>query len=820
MLTSNRWRVRNVMFCICAAITAALQVTAIAADSPFSSAMTAWHSGDLSGAHQLMSDEISRGSRDPRLLYFRGILKEQMGANGQSDFEAAAALEIATQRSGLVDSSLERVQGPLRTRIEEVRASIRASQSEQSSTEANALPGNSFSYRRAVAAFRSGDTVTCEKLLTAAAARGSVDPRVHYFLGASKLRNGNSDAAMEDFRKAISLEQNAGDVARGNAALQLLPDDVRQVIEEQVRIGEGAQVRSRRQHVHHILKRDRLVEAEKFRQLQIQQQQQLIAARDEAERDQSATEDTDSGNEQTPAPMEEESPSDAPSEETQPSPEDSGDTVAEEPAPENNDSPQTPAPAESEPAVASEPATDSEPVVEPTEESESAPAAIVDTPRDSSAESTAGDSIDFSWLSPNSELIVYARPSAMAESEFSAAVMELPIFASAMSATSSTFADLQPADIQSVTFGMGDVMATAMASAMQARQPGAPGGGMSELMKSQTAVLVVRLNRDADIAPALTGEGGELKTHSGQEYFLMPAKAMPAGAGNPGGEAASAPSAAVLIADSRTLLVSQEAGLQAAIDRGPGEAANPSFGFLNPSSHCVIGFTSPALTAISGSIPTPENMPPFVGELVDAIKGQLSAVAISLSTTRDLNLQIQLHLADSAAAENAAKALQSGVEMLNQIYPGVKGQVPEPLQASVDQTISSVSASLDGSAVILSVTLPQEIVTAVRDNPELLPAFPNPETAPSSESPQSSDDSPQSSEFGQDPPTEAFSSDPAIEPLTPAEGNEASDNASAESNPFGDSPAAEESESSEAPATDASDGNNEPEAIEPIDDQS
>ncbi|MFO0429235.1 MAG: hypothetical protein ACK526_21900 [Planctomyces sp.] len=812
MLTSNRWRVRSVMFCMCAAITAALQGTAIAADSPFSSAMTAWHSGDLSRAHQLMSDEISRGSRDPRLLYFRGILNEQMGAAGQSDFEAAAALEIATQRSGLVDASLERVQGPLRTRIEEVRATVRASQSEQSSTAANAIPDNSSSYRRAVAAFRSGDTLTSEKLLTAAAARGSLDPRIYYFLGASKLRNGNSDAAMGDFRKAISLEQNAGDVARGNAAVQLLPDDIRQVIEEQVKIGDGAQVRSRRQHVHQILRRDRLVEAERFRQQQIQQQQ-LIASRAEAERDQSATEESNSGNEQSSEAMEEETPNDAPSEDTQPSTDDSGDTGAGDPAPQDNDAQQTPAPAESESAAAPEPATDAEPIVEPTEESESTPAAAEDTARDSSAESAAADSIDFSWLSPSSELIVYVRPSAMAESEFSAAVMELPIFASAMSATSSTFADLQPSDIQSVTFGMGDVMATVMAAAMQARQPGAAGGGMSELMKSQTAVVVVRLNRDADIAAALTGEGGELKTHGGREYFLMPAKALPAGAGNGAGEAASAPPAAVLIADSRTLLISQEAGLQAAIDRGPGEVANTAFAFLNPSSHCVIGFTSPALTAISGSIPTPENMPPFVGELVEAIKGQLSAVAISLSTTRDLNLQIQLHLTDSAAAEKAVKALQGGVEMLNLFYPGLKAQVPEPLQASVDQTISSVSASVDGSAAVLSVTLPQEIVTAVRDNPDLLPAFPNAEALPS-------DESPQPSEFGQDPPTEDFSSDPAIEPLTPAEGNEASDDAPAESNPFGDSPAAEASESPEAPAAEESDGNSEPEAVEPIDEQS
>jgi len=151
--------------------------------------------------------------------------------------------------------------------------------------------------------------------------------------------------------------------------------------------------------------------------------------------------------------------------------------------------------------------------------------------------------------------------------------------------------------------------------------------------------------------------------------------------------------------------------------------------------------------------------------------------------------------------------------MLNLFYPGLKAQVPEPLQASVDQTISSVSASVDGSAAVLSVTLPQEIVTAVRDNPDLLPAFPNAEALPS-------DESPQPSEFGQDPPTEDFSSDPAIEPLTPAEGNEASDDAPAESNPFGDSPAADASESPEAPAAEESDGNSEPEAVEPIDEQS
>ena len=80
--------------------------------------VTAYFVGDYQVSHDLLTTLIGQGSQDARHYYYRGLalwaLDQQDAA--KADFETASRLEIARQATGLVNESLERIQGPMRVR--------------------------------------------------------------------------------------------------------------------------------------------------------------------------------------------------------------------------------------------------------------------------------------------------------------------------------------------------------------------------------------------------------------------------------------------------------------------------------------------------------------------------------------------------------------------------------------------------------------------------------------------------------------------------------------------------------------------------------
>lgn len=84
-----------------------------------------YFANDLSGADQILSQVINAGSKDPRVYYFRGLVHESMGADGTADFTSGARLEAEGKRVVDVGTSLTRVQGRVRTKIEEARRDAR-----------------------------------------------------------------------------------------------------------------------------------------------------------------------------------------------------------------------------------------------------------------------------------------------------------------------------------------------------------------------------------------------------------------------------------------------------------------------------------------------------------------------------------------------------------------------------------------------------------------------------------------------------------------------------------------------------------------------
>lgn len=88
----------------------------------------AYFSGDAIRANDLLNQAIERGSRDPRVYFFRGLAlaRQNRVAEAFEEFHKGAELEsLASDRSAVVSRALERVQGSIRRDIEMARAKAR-----------------------------------------------------------------------------------------------------------------------------------------------------------------------------------------------------------------------------------------------------------------------------------------------------------------------------------------------------------------------------------------------------------------------------------------------------------------------------------------------------------------------------------------------------------------------------------------------------------------------------------------------------------------------------------------------------------------------
>lgn len=98
------------------------------ADTLFGNGVHAFHSGAYSSALAEFNRALKLGSRDPRVLYYRGAALSAMGESeaAQASMQAGARIEsFATGRFYSVDSGLERLQGNVRLQIESARNAAR-----------------------------------------------------------------------------------------------------------------------------------------------------------------------------------------------------------------------------------------------------------------------------------------------------------------------------------------------------------------------------------------------------------------------------------------------------------------------------------------------------------------------------------------------------------------------------------------------------------------------------------------------------------------------------------------------------------------------
>lgn len=87
----------------------------------------AYFAGDSTGALTFLDDADKAGSTDPRVFYFRGLVKAGLGMTDEAvaDFDKGANLEVTSKRAVEVGKALARIQGANRLQIEDARRKAR-----------------------------------------------------------------------------------------------------------------------------------------------------------------------------------------------------------------------------------------------------------------------------------------------------------------------------------------------------------------------------------------------------------------------------------------------------------------------------------------------------------------------------------------------------------------------------------------------------------------------------------------------------------------------------------------------------------------------
>lgn len=136
-----RWRLGMA----CAIALGAWQVRQVAAQdhSDFEAMYTLgvhqYFSEDYQAAYETLARAKLIDGNDPRPYYFRGLAAYQLGYDGRLDFEVGARVEARVAGAAtLVNRALERVQGPLRLFLEEIRITARL-EHERSANRARTL---------------------------------------------------------------------------------------------------------------------------------------------------------------------------------------------------------------------------------------------------------------------------------------------------------------------------------------------------------------------------------------------------------------------------------------------------------------------------------------------------------------------------------------------------------------------------------------------------------------------------------------------------------------------------------------------------------
>jgi tetratricopeptide (TPR) repeat protein len=645
----------------------------------FSSALEAYRSGDAAGALQTLTELIEARTQDPRVYFYRGIVSTELGQAGDSDFRTGARLEAATGNTRVVNVAIEKVQGPLRARIERIRAEARADLKADPTREK--LRGV---FREALELRRDGNREQALPLLQQLTEQGD-DPRYFYLHGVVLAEQQQTEQARALFTEALKRETSVADIQRVNDMLSSVDGKLRLLVEEQTAIKAGDQTITRSDMHQEIRRRALLSEDQLLAEANVAAAQAAEAAKSELDaRRQAAAAEIVANRE---AQLERQRKAEA-----------NAAAIASK----------TPEPAETttEPV---EVAATKTPAMAPKQPS-SNPflGGTVTTPPGTTTRPSGTGTLDLSWLPASTEVLLYVRPADMENSAISKA---MPAANSTSQALLSTAPDLgiAPADIESISVGVGNVVVSLLPVITQATAGGTPDPqALGRQLMNSDAVAVIRLLKDIDAAALATTAGGTAATEGDSTYYVIPSPQP------------DQPTLAIHAVDARTVIAGTEASVKAALSSGPGEKERESFSFVPGSSHTAIAFSTPLLAGMSGSIPdAPPTAPPQVAALLAAIKGRIAGVAIISDLTSDVNLTIALNLTEPEAAVEGNKALTEGLELVRQMAPLLLGGAPQELQGGLQQMVGSLASTGRGNVMSLQATIPAALLKVIQENPQM-----------------------------------------------------------------------------------------------------
>lgn len=667
---------------VCSSMVAAVEPSP---EDLLNGAMNSWRSGDVEAAREQFTEIIQNGSEDPRVYYFRGILAEQQGEKGDADFREGAELEVAMSAASRVNRAIEKTQGSLRAKIEKFRAAAR--------DELNSDPETArlkTSYREALNARAEGNLAKALARFEDITSIGT-DPRYFYMHGVTLAEMGEAEKAREAFAEGLKRETTPEDVELVNLALADIQGEVRRLIEEETVVESGEELITRQKNQREVARRAAMT-AEEFL---ADANAASIAAEQRAEEERAARRTAAANQIIAERKAREELESKISKAPPIPPDPDEPAVAAAEPLNLDTASPEPDAPVPT-------PGTSANPFL-------GGPASAPASNAPAVSSVTPGP-IDMSYLPAATEYLMYVRPADMLNSQFVKPLTDMPQFEAALAQMSAQLG-FTPSDIDSVTMGMSNVMATMLPVIAQASSgtPPNPAALTQQMIGGENAITIIRTTTDIDFNALTQASNGTEGSHQGKSYLLLqtPDPAQP--------------QMAVYAIDARTFVFASEPGVKAVISNGAGEPANDAFAFVSRSSHMVQAFSSPLLAGMSAGIPdAPEGVPPQVGQLLAAIRGNIAGAAIVLEAGSDLKFNVVLNLTDSSAASEANTALTGGLVMAKQAAPLFLGSAPPELQPSLTQALNSLSSSSSQSVVSVSLNIPGSLVQTLKDNPQLL----------------------------------------------------------------------------------------------------
>lgn len=655
----------------------------------YSDAVAALKSGDAAAAMQQLTELVEAGTRDPRVYYFRGIAAAGLNQSPDADFRKGAALEAAAGSSRTVNAALESVQGDLRRKIEQFRAQGKAAANPNAAAAAQRQL-----FREALELRRTGKLPEAAQKLQELTETGA-DPRYFYLHGIVLSEQGDEAAAKARFSEALQRETTPNDIKLVNEMLSGLSVTTRQMVEKNAVVQVGDQTVTRREMHTEIRRRALLTEEQLLAEANkaAAQEEQAEKNRVEASR-RAAVADILKQREQQMAKEQAVLAATGTAKPAEPE-------MKDEPAP-------APAVAATVPsaAVKAAPTAPAAPATADAPKKPSSNPFLGGAVKKPAAGVAAGrpaaalEPINLSWMPASMELLVVIRPGDILNSGLGKSLMSDPAAAAAMA---QALPGMQPTDIESVTMGFGSIVATMLPVITQATSGTPPDPAkLTQQLAGPGTVAVVRMSKDVDLKVLAAAVGATEKTAGSVSYFVM--KSPQEGA----------PDTAMHAIDARTLLTGSDAGVQAALKAGAGEATRDNFSFAG-NGHVVIGFSSPALVGLSAGIPEPDqNMPPQAAAIISAIRGKIMGAAIGVDLSNDLDLKITLQLTEDDAAKEAGKALGEGLMLVKQMGPLLAGGLPPDLAPGLMAAMNSLANGGRGDTITLSARLPSALLDALK----------------------------------------------------------------------------------------------------------